>query len=299
MMSTLARALFLAAILALPAWAKEPQLIPVAALAAAPVIDGSVAEWGSVAWIKIPITPAVAPTDREKLGLAGEDANFTGTTLVQLKAGISGGRLYLAARWPDDAANTEYKGWDLRDARYVESKKRDDMFAVRFHLDGDYDRSMLADKSYRVDVWLWSAARTNPLGLAEDQMHSISNREIEDAAEYATRDKGTIYIKKQRDTGSALYQPIRAPKEKGDEHLPGIKLNPGANGSIADVQAKGTWKAGFWNLELSRQLDTGNTDDVKFKPGQKILGQIAVFNHAANENKSVSEPLLLDFSKIK
>lgn len=285
--------------LTLPAWADEPKAIRVAALASAPTVDGMADDWGGVAWIKVPITPAVDRNDRAKFGLAGEDRNFTGSITVQLKAGVSGGRLYLAARWPDDAPDVEYKGWDLTGERYVESKKREDMFAVRFHADGDFDRSMLAAKTYRVDVWLWSAARTDPLGMAEDMQHSISNRLIEDAAEYATRDFGTIYIKKQRDAGAALYQPVRAPKEPAAKHLSGIKLNAAAGGSIADVKAKGVWKADFWNLEFSRQMETGNGDDVAFKAGQKILGQIAVFNRSSDEHKSISEPLLFDFSQIR
>lgn len=298
MMRTPALALTLA-VLALSARADQPQVITVLPLASAPAIDGSLAEWGTGGWIKVPVTPAVAREDRAKLGLAGEDSNFTGTILVQLKAGVSNGRMYLAVRWPDDAPNTEYKGWDLRGDRYVESKKREDMFAVRFHLDGDYDRSMLSGKTYRVDVWLWSAARTDPLGLAEDMVHSVSGKSIDDAAEYAVRDRGTVYIKKQRDAGTPLYQSVRAPREAGAEHLPGIKLNSNPGGSIADVKAKGMWKGGFWNLELGRALDTGNADDVKFKPGQKALGQIAVFNRGWDEHKSISEPLLFDFSQVR
>jgi hypothetical protein len=298
MMTTFAPALVLA-LVALPVWADEPRVIPVTPLASAPAVDGSLAEWGSGGWIKVPISPAVDKNERTKLGLAGEDRNFTGSIVVQLKAGVSNGRLYVAARWPDDAPDTDYKGWDLIGDRYIESKKREDMFAVRFHLDGDFDRSMLVAKTYRADVWLWSAARTNPLGLAEDMVHSVSNRIIEDAAEYATQGSGTIYIKKQRDAGTALYQPVRAPKEIGAKHLSGIKPNPGPAGSIADVSAKGVWKAGFWNLEFSRQLDTGNPDDVKFKPGQKILGQIAVFNRSSDEHKSISEPLLFDLGQVR
>ena len=298
MMRFLARVLALAT-LVLPAWAEELKVIPVVPLVAAPVVDGSPDDWGTVAWIKIPINPAVDRNDRIKLGLAPEDNNNTGAIVAQLRAGVYRGRLYLAARWPDDAANIEYKGWDWREDRYVESTRRDDMFAVRFHLDGEFDRSMLSGKTYRVDVWLWSAGRSNSLGLAEDMQHSISTRMIEDAAEYATREHGVIYIKKQRDAGTALYQPVRAPKEMGAPHLSGIKLNTAASGSIADVKAKGTWKAGFWNLEFSRQLDTGNPDDVSFRPGQKTVGQIAVFNRSSDEHKSVSEPLLFDFTRVR
>jgi hypothetical protein len=295
---------FVAGALVLAAWvlsasAQDPQVIPVMPLASAPTVDGSVEEWGAVRWTPVPIKPAVAASDRAKLGLAAEDNNHTGAIAVQLRAGVHSGRFFLAARWPDEAADVEYKGWDWSETRYVESKQREDMFALRFHLDGDFDRSMLAAKTYRVDVWLWSAARTNPLGLAEDMLHSISNRMIEEAAEYSTRDHGVIYIKKQRDAGTALYQVQRPPKVLAGRHLPGMKLNSGADGSIADVTAKGVWKAGFWTLEMSRKMDTGNSDDVSFKPGQKHVGQIAVFNHSSDEHKSVSEPLLFDFSRIR
>jgi hypothetical protein len=88
------------------------------------------------------------------------------------------------------------------------------------------------------------------------------------------------------------------PKENKGEIIQSFEITP-SSGSAADVAAKGRWKAGHWQLEFSRALNTGNADDVVFKPGQKILGQIAVFNQGYAEHKSVSEPLLFDFSAIK
>ena len=46
-------------------------------------------------------------------------------------------------------------------------------------------------------------------------------------------------------------------------------------------------------------MNTGNADDIAFKAGLKVIGQIAVFNRGSDENKSVSEPLLFDFSAAK
>jgi hypothetical protein len=276
-----------------------PQLVPVLTLPAAAAIDGDLREWGKDGWIKIPIKPALEKSERAKYGLEGESRNYTGSITVMLKAGVAQGRFFLALRWPDDNPDTDYKGWEWSGSKYVEGKKRDDMFAVRFHLDGDYDRSMLSGKSYRADVWLWSAARTNPGGYAEDMMHVISAKPIENAAEYETAEYGTLYIKKNRDTGNPMYKTTRPPKTKEAERLPSFELAAGASGSVADVAAKGVWKEGYWNLEFARKLDTGNADDAVFKPGKKLLGQIAVFNHSSDEHKSVSEPLLFDFSAIK
>ena len=53
-----------------------------------------------------------------------------------------------------------------------------------------------------------------------------------------------------------------------------------AGGSVADVSAKGAWRNGAWHLEFSRALNTSNSDDVVFKSGLKLLGQIAVFGPA-------------------
>ena len=157
---------------------------------------------------------------------------------------------------------------------------------------------MLSAKSYVADVWFWSAARTNPVGYAEDWTHQVSTRMIEDAAEYAVKGVGTVFIKKLRDSGSGPYKPLPRPKDKAGERLPSFEVLKSPAGSIADVTAKGRWAAGKWSLELSRKLDTGHADDAAFAAGKKLLGQIAVFNRGADENKSVSESLLFDFGAL-
>jgi hypothetical protein len=237
--------------------------------------------------------------ERPKYGLdPGDDRNVTGSLTVQVKAAVARGRLYLAVKYPDASEDKEYRGWEWNGERYAEAKKLDDLFSVRFHLGGEYDRSMLSGREYQVDVWLWSAARTNPAGVAEDYSHAISTRGIEDAAEYVLPDGRTVYIKKTRDAGTAPYKTLPRPKENRGARLPAFELQKPA-GSVADVVAKGVWRAGEWQLEFGRALDTGNVDDVVFRPGGKVLGQLAVFNKANAEHKSVSEPLLFDFSAVK
>lgn len=275
--------------------------IPVTALPNPPKLDGNLSDWGSAGWIKVPIKPAVAKEDRAKLGLDPEDKNHTGNITVQLKAGVAAGKLYIAAKWPDDKADVDYQGWAWKNDKYVvDSKRRDDMFAVRFHMDGQYDRSMLTtEKSYKVDVWLWSAGRSNAAGLAEDMVHVVSNKPLEDVAEYEIPGKGMVYIKKTRDDGIPSYEVVPKPKTREGDLVPSIRQTGKASGSVADVEAKGAWKTGGWGLEMGRKLSTGSPDDVAFQPGKKILGQIAVFNRGSSEHKSVSEVLSFDFSALK
>jgi hypothetical protein len=290
----------LIALIAVTATAAEPpQVVPVVTLAETPGVDGNLSEWGGAGWVKVPIKPSVSAADRVKLGLEAEDKNVTGSLTLQIKVGVFQDRVFLALRWPDDTADVDYKGWDWNGTKYVESGKREDMLAVRFNMDGEFDRSMLSGKTYKVDLWLWSAARTNPSGLAEDWMHLISTKMIEDAAEYEVNGVGTVYIKKIRDSGNQLFKTLRPPKEKGSSHTPSFEMLSNPSGSVADVSARGVWKAGYWNLEFSRKLNTGNADDLSLRSGLKAAGQIAVFNRGSSENKSISEPLVFDFSGIK
>ena len=276
-----------------------PLLIPVAVLGSAPKIDGDLGEWGTTGWVKVPISPSLEKADRAKYGLdPNDDKNQTGSLAVQLKAGVAGDRFYVALKYPDSSEDTSARQWEWRGEKYVEGKQREDMAALRFHMSGDFDRSMLSSKDYKVDVWLWSAARTNPSGLAEDMTHHVTTKMLDSAAEYESPDKKTIYIKKLRDAGNAPYKLLPRPKENKGDKLPSFELTA-SSGSAADVAAKGRWKAGHWQLEFARALTTGNADDVVFKPGQKIIGQIAVFNQGYAEHKSVSEPLLFDFSAVK
>lgn len=285
--------------LAAPAQVAAPQVIAVQPLAKAPKIDGKLADWGGAGWTRVAIKPALAKSERAKYGMDPEDDhNQTGSLSLELKVGVSGGRVYVALRYPDAAADTEHRTWQWRGDKYAEGKQREDMLALRFHLDGNFDRSMLSRQDYQVDVWQWSAARTNPGGIAEDAFHRMGTALQEDAAEYTPPDGRTIYIKKQRDAGTAPYRMLPRPKENRGEQLPSFEPASAA-GSAADVAAKGEWKAGFWHLEFGRALDTGHADDAAFKRGQKILGQIAVFNKGYAEHKSVSEPLLFDFAAIR
>lgn len=279
--------------------AAPPQLVAVTPLAAAPKIDGDFGDWGGGTWIPVAIKPALDKAERSKHGLnPADDRNVTGNLTVQIKAGVHQGRFYLAMRYPDDHEDREYRGWDWRGDRYVEGKKLDDMASVRFHMTGEFDRTMLSAKEYQVDVWLWSAARSDRSGTADDFQHTISTRMQDEAAEYTLPGGQTVYIKKNRDAGTPSTKALPRPRENKGERVPSFEIQK-PSGSVADVTARGVWKNGVWQLEFARALNTGNPDDRAFAPGQKVTAQIAVFNRGNAENKSVSEPLTLDFSAIR
>ncbi len=267
--------------------ASAAQVVPVPVLKAAPAVDGDLGEWGEWGWQTVTINPAVE----------GDDQNRTGTLDVQLRLGVHGDRVYVAARWADDKEDLEYKPWEWSRNRYRRGKDRDDMFAIRFEMNGDYNRCMIAEVDYGVDVWLWSAGRSNRSGYAMDMWHSIGTGFVDGAAEYKGPTGKTVYIRKGSDDGEPIYVNTRPDMRthQGDV-LPGIELTPSPSGSVADVAAKGVWRDGFWHLEMSRKLDTGYADDAVLRPGGTVNGAIAVFDRAFAEHKSVSGTLTFEFA---
>jgi len=269
-----------------------PITIAVGALSAQPTVDGQLDDWSEATWYDVPIKPAVD----------GDTKNRTGEITVRLASTVVGDRIYIAMRWPDQKADTSYKDWVWSGSKYRRGKNVDDMVALRFDMAGDYDSCMLSEQEYEVDVWRWSAGRSNPAGYATDMWQLITTRFLDQAAEYEGPSGKMVYIRKGKDEGTAIYANTRPNRKvKTADSLPGIQQNSAPDGSVADVRAKGVWADGFWNLEFSRALDTGNSDDAALNQGSAVtkIGAIAVFNRAASEHKSVSGDLLFDFSALR
>ncbi|WP_210395517.1 ethylbenzene dehydrogenase-related protein [Motiliproteus sediminis] len=268
-----------------------PRDLVVQKMTTAPVIDGNLSEWGS-AWELIPVDEAIE----------GDNKNRLGKVDVELQVAVAGDEIFVAARWPDKSESRAYKPWSWKKARkrYSRGKDRDDMFALRFDMGGDFRTCMIEKANYDVDVWLWSAGRSDQVNYATDGWHRISFELQMDAAEYEMDDGTVIYIKKQSDEGQAGFENNK-PKRKefeGDE-LPGVELVGEPRGSIGDVAAKGVWKDGYWHLEMKRKLDTGHSDDVSLAGIDSIRSQIGVFDQGFAEHKSVSGELRLDFTQAR
>jgi hypothetical protein len=266
--------------------AAAPQSISVATGGDAPKIDGDTSEWVD-GWTTVHIIPAVA----------GDKDNDTGEIDVQINARVVGDQFYMAARWPDPEESRDYQPWEKKGSKYKRDRKeRDDMFAVRFHLGGEYDACMVSRTNYDVDVWLWSAGRSDVVSRADDMSHKISLDIIENAAEAKHADGHTVYIKKSYDDGERGYDRTDKPEKGSGDRLPGIHAAKAPSGGVADVEAKGVWSGGEWHLEMKRVLKTGAADDVDLSSVARLLGAIAVFNEGYSDHKSVSEELLFEFS---
>lgn len=161
----------------------------------------------------------------------------------------------------------------------------------------------LRASGYFLDLWHWRAARSNPVNLSDDQL--VAEGRLSDAGKsaYATNwdndkkqprlmfdvakaghaalkwddiVKGNI----KQDSAHALREDISAPFDpsaawKEGDTIPRRILRP-ADGSRADIKVAGkaVWDKGFWEVVLTRKMDTGAPLD------DKILRDRGVYNVA-------------------
>lgn len=267
------------------AQAEEPYENFVVSLAeSAPVLDGDLSDWN----------PAQFKTLSVSAAIEDDSKNLIGDAEINVAMSVVGDRIYMAFRWPDSSKSDLYRPWEWKVSAYKRGQIRDDMLAVRFSLSEAYDRSMLTATNYEVDLWVWSAGRSNLIGFADDYRHRITTKYIEDAAEYELPDGEIIYIDRSLDSGEVGYgtfTPDR--KTKTEQKVDAVSVLGDSTGSLADVTAKGVWNDGFWSVELSRLLNTGNADDRALISGEPVITQFAVFDKNNAEHKSVSEPYWL------
>ena len=96
---------------------------------------------------------------------------------------------------------------------------------------------MLSGKAVEADLWFWRAARTNPVGFAEDATMMVSLERIPKANSYEAKNKRTVWIKEIRDKGKGPYSSNVAGTYDGDKVVRYIPREP--TESAADVRAKG------------------------------------------------------------
>lgn len=140
---------------------------------------------------------------------------------------------------------------------------------------------------YFIDLWHWRANRSNPVNLSDDQLVAEARLSDSGKSMYATNwdggkkqprlmfdatKAGSAALKWDdiksgkitQDSTYALREDIAAPFDpnatwrEGDT-LPRRIVRP-ADGSRADIKVlgKARWADGFWDVTLSRKMDTGN-----------------------------------------
>ncbi len=244
---------------------------------AAPLIDGAADEkaWGKAAPHSFTVRGA------------------SGTFTVTMSALWENDRVYFLVQWPDRDENAEHHPWvwSEEEKQYSVGKEVEDALALQFSRDGKLGDCMLSGESREADLWFWRAARTNPVGAAEDGTLIVSTERLAGASFYKAKNKRTVWVRDKRDAGTAPYKSQVVDAFEGEKVHRYVPREP--SGSVADVEAKGRWKNGQWTVELARALDTGDEADLVFKSGREHHFTAAVFNKRERSEHSTSKELML------
>jgi hypothetical protein len=233
-------------------WAKQALIVK--KVVKAPIIDGKAED---AVWQK-----AEAIVTHDKVA----DIDIT------LKAVYIDKEIFFLVSFPDPDESRAHKSWlwDKESDIYVSDSDREDVFQFVWSMETNpVDLSIYADNSYKADVWYWKAFRTDPAGFADDKVHYFSDKEMERATKLVSRSGKTMYLLRVADSGESAYKSV-VYGERQDDILPRF-VHRMPSGSRADIKAKGYWQDGYWTIEFSRALNTKNSDDIQFEPGQEYL----------------------------
>lgn len=140
---------------------------------------------------------------------------------------------------------------------------------------------------YFLDLWHWRAGRSNPVNLSDDQLVAEARLSDVGKSPYVTNWNGqkneprlmfdaakaghialkwddVVAGRIDQQSNHALREDLAAPFDpnlgwKEGDTLPRRVLRP-SDGSHADIKVAGSgrWSAGFWDVTLTRKMDTGN-----------------------------------------
>jgi hypothetical protein len=219
--------------------------------------------------------------------------DFSSQRPIELRSFHDGQTIYVLAKYPDAAASVTHKSWfwDFAEKVYKPGMDREDMLILKWLMTGD-SLYLAADKvaPHTADVWFWKAARTNPSGYVDDKIDSVLAEDSKDAAKLKSDQYGTLYLYRRGDKGDCAYTEDMVFEYRG-QCIAGFALAM-PTGSRADIRGKGVWKDGFWTIEMSRKLNTGNDDDIAFASGGKYRFAATLYEMAGSGiNKEWWQPL--------
>ena len=79
--------------------------------------------------------------------------------------------------------------------------------------------------------------------------------------------------------------------------IPGVLIQGAYEGDRADIVGSAVWRDGYWTLETSRKLKTGNPYDVAFGKDERLFMYVSVFDHTQTRHTRHMRPIVLSMSR--
>lgn len=235
-------------------------------------VDPMSSAWESLDPVRVPLNP-LWPEPNQVYAVA-------------VSAVTDGKKLAVLLQWRDELPqNTAIRVQDFQDAA-----------ALQFSLTGKYGFLGMGDAQNPVNLWSWKAgwqAEAEGRGLPDmDSVYQSMHVDAWTFTNYSTA----------HSAGNVTSQPHKTPIE--DANAAGFGSFKSQPLAQQNVQGRGVWHDGFWNVIFIRDLKSKDAEDVKIIAGKPVPVAFAIWNGEQgdrNGRKMVSNwyQLILDDGKGK
>jgi hypothetical protein len=223
---------------------------------------------------------------------------------VRLQALYSPSRIFILAQWEDSTMDEDLGTWEWREEGWASHPDADDGIAFLWGPEGGevfrcqnkchmidvdvYDGGtqmqmrMVHTGEGILDLWRWRAGVTGPYDAADDMVIDGTGKRGDEDQVLPVR-KGS-----EHETG-----PETLPEGMAARTSMPYYLSERPRGNEADVQAQAGWHNGRWKVLFSRALETDDTTDRSFVPGDSIPFSLGVFDNTWTEHHVVNAGLTL------
>lgn len=224
----------------------ENGLIPARRVATLP-LDPTDTFWESIDPVRVPLNP-LWPEPNPIYAVA--------VTAVH-----DGQRMAILCQWRDATPNgAPVRVQDFQDA-----------MALEFSMNGTTPFLGMGDTNNPVNIWQWKAGWQQEAEGNRWDVHEAYNAMHVDTYFQPERQFRTAVS-----AGNVMAQPHTSPIEDANARGFGTLTSQPMSGQ--NVRGKGIWYDGFWNVVFTRELNSPDTDDVKFPLGQTVPVAFAVWN---------------------
>ena len=202
---------------------------------------------------------------------------------VAVRAVHDGKRLALLCQWRDPIVN----------GGAVRVQDFQDAVAVQFSMNGNTPFLGMGDAKNPVNIWQWKAGWQQEAEGAREDVNTVyasmhvdfyfQTNELHRTAEAA---------------GNVMSLPHKSPVE--DANARGFGTMTSQPMKSQNVQGKGIWRDGHWNVVFVRELKSRDEDDVKFTNGKPVPIAFAIWdgeNRDRNGRKVISNWYQLTLEK--
>jgi mono/diheme cytochrome c family protein len=180
---------------------------------------------------------------------------------VAVTAVHDGRRVAILCQWKDDLPNgAPVRVQDFQDAA-----------SIQFSLTGDFPFLGMGDAKNPVNLWQWKAG-----WQAEAEGHREEERDLYQAMHVDTYFQPERQFATSIQAGNLISRPHKSAVE--DANARGFGSFKSQAREQQNVQGKGLWAAGSWNVVFFRDLKSKDAEDVKLAPGRQVPVAFAIWN---------------------